>query len=329
MLALGLSLTWYSSYSHRSTASASPSSASLSKKAATANQLCVMSMSMASMRVPLSVRHNSTKATQPHSQPQQKLHYTSKNAIFVARLPLSATAETLRAAYGFEACGEIVSTEILLRADGGSRGCGYVLFKDGEEAVRRAVEMMEMKESGANENKLFVEPASPRSRSGTNTGAGAPGNVLYVGGLPSVARETDVRQMFAVFGELESVRLGKDRETGKMLGFAHVHFGVSGHTSSPGQSAKGSKGAKGSNEKGQIAAEQAIKKMNGRVMGTKKLRVNYATPRPDWERVYAVGQGPAAGVGAGGRGSGSSSRGRGEREFRRGGGGGGGRGGGR
>jgi nucleolin len=283
-----------------------------------------MSMSMASMRAPLSVRHNSTKATQPHSQPQQKLRYTSKNAIFVARLPLSATAETLRAAYGFEACGEIVSTEILLRADGGSRGCGYVLFKDGEEAVRRAVEMMEMKENGANENKLFVEPASPRSRSGTDTGAGAPGNVLYVGGLPSVARETDVRQMFAVFGELESVRLGKDRETGKMLGFAHVHFGVSGRTSGPGQIAKGSKGAKGSSEKGQIAAEQAIKKMNGRVMGTKKLRVNYATPRPDWERVYAVGQGqgPAAGggAGAGGRGSGSGSRGRGEREFRRGGG---------
>ena len=45
---------------------------------------------------------------------------------------------------------------------------------------------------------------------------------IYVGNLSFDATEEDVRQAFAEYGEVASVNIIKDRETGRPRGFAFV-----------------------------------------------------------------------------------------------------------
>ena len=47
---------------------------------------------------------------------------------------------------------------------------------------------------------------------------------IYVGNLPFSAREEDVRQLFAAYGEVVSVVLPTDRETGRSRGFGFVEM---------------------------------------------------------------------------------------------------------
>ena len=47
---------------------------------------------------------------------------------------------------------------------------------------------------------------------------------LYVGNLPYRANETAVRELFANYGQVESVRLMKDKHTGKRRGFGFVEM---------------------------------------------------------------------------------------------------------
>ena len=43
---------------------------------------------------------------------------------------------------------------------------------------------------------------------------------IYVGNLPFSATEAEVRALFADYGDIESVHLVNDRETGRPRGFA-------------------------------------------------------------------------------------------------------------
>ena len=45
---------------------------------------------------------------------------------------------------------------------------------------------------------------------------------LYVGNLPFSATEDEIRSLFGEFGEVESVSLVTDRETGRPRGFGFV-----------------------------------------------------------------------------------------------------------
>jgi len=47
---------------------------------------------------------------------------------------------------------------------------------------------------------------------------------LYVGNLPYRANETAVRELFSAYGNVESVRLMKDKHTGKRRGFGFVEM---------------------------------------------------------------------------------------------------------
>lgn len=47
---------------------------------------------------------------------------------------------------------------------------------------------------------------------------------LYVGNLSYTATEDDIRNAFAQFGEVTSVRIITDRETGRPRGFAFVEM---------------------------------------------------------------------------------------------------------
>lgn len=77
---------------------------------------------------------------------------------------------------------------------------------------------------------------------------------IYVGNLPFTATEDEVRALFAEHGEVESVALITDRETGRPRGFGFVEMAPD-------------------------AADAAIKALDGKEMGGRNLRVNEARPR--------------------------------------------------
>jgi RNA recognition motif-containing protein len=77
---------------------------------------------------------------------------------------------------------------------------------------------------------------------------------IYVGNLPFTASEDEVRDMFAAYGEVESVRLMTDRETGRPRGFGFVKMN----------------GAD---------ADSAIRALNGKNFGGRDLRINEAEDR--------------------------------------------------
>ncbi len=98
---------------------------------------------------------------------------------------------------------------------------------------------------------------------------------LYVGGLPYSTTESAVRELFADAGEVSTVRLIMDRETGQSKGFAFVDMADD------------------------AAAQEAITKFNGYQFGGRSLVVNEARPRED-----RAGGGGGYGGGGGSRGGG-------------------------
>jgi RNA recognition motif-containing protein len=82
---------------------------------------------------------------------------------------------------------------------------------------------------------------------------------LYVGNLPFNATEADVKALFERHGQVDSVKLINDRETGKPRGFGFVDMAP--------------------NE-----ALAAIEALNGFQMNGRALRVNEAQERPQRPR---------------------------------------------
>ncbi len=75
----------------------------------------------------------------------------------------------------------------------------------------------------------FVAPLIPNSTSNsTSSDTDVTSNddlkTLYVGNLPYRANETAVRELFSSYGNVESVRLMKDKHTGKRRGFGFVEM---------------------------------------------------------------------------------------------------------
>ena len=85
---------------------------------------------------------------------------------------------------------------------------------------------------------------------------------IYVGNLPFSASEDQVRQMFEAHGQVNSVKLINDRETGRPRGFGFVEMEGDG-------------------------AQEAIQALNGADFGGRTMKVNEARPRerrPERER---------------------------------------------
>lgn len=83
---------------------------------------------------------------------------------------------------------------------------------------------------------------------------------LYVGNLPHSTTEADLRTAFAVYGQVDSVNIITDRDTGRARGFAFVEMGDSG------------------------SAEKAIAALNGSDLGGRTIQVNEAKPKADRPR---------------------------------------------
>jgi RNA recognition motif-containing protein len=87
---------------------------------------------------------------------------------------------------------------------------------------------------------------------------------IYVGNLPFSASEDELRKLFSRYGEVHSVNLIMDRETGRPRGFGFVEMESEG-------------------------AQAAIAALNGTQLGGRALRINEARererkPRPPQSR---------------------------------------------
>ncbi|MDQ6975471.1 MAG: RNA-binding protein [Mariprofundaceae bacterium] len=80
---------------------------------------------------------------------------------------------------------------------------------------------------------------------------------IYVGNLSFRSTEDDLRDVFAEFGDVESVKIITDRETGRSRGFAFIEM---------------------SSDEG---AANAIASLNGQDHLGRDLTVNEARPRPN------------------------------------------------
>jgi RNA recognition motif-containing protein len=79
---------------------------------------------------------------------------------------------------------------------------------------------------------------------------------IYVGNLAFSATEDQVRDLFSEFGEIQSLAMINDRDTGRFRGFAFVEMEDS-------------------------AANAAIKALNGKEVDGRELNVNEARPREE------------------------------------------------
>ena len=77
---------------------------------------------------------------------------------------------------------------------------------------------------------------------------------IYVGKLPYSVTEDDLRTMFAEFGELEEVKIIRDKFSRQSKGFGFVEM--------PNNS----------------EADQAIKALNGKLVNGRNIKVNPADP---------------------------------------------------
>ena len=108
---------------------------------------------------------------------------------------------------------------------------------------------------------------------------------LYVGNLPYSATEATLRELFASCGEVTSVAIITDRDSGRSKGFGFVEMATD------------------------AAAQQAISQVNGKTVDDRAITV--AEARPQRERSnFGGGGGGRGGFGGGRGGRGGNRRGR-------------------
>jgi RNA recognition motif-containing protein len=83
---------------------------------------------------------------------------------------------------------------------------------------------------------------------------------LFVGNLSYNTTEDTLRTLFAEFGQIESVRLVSDRDTGRSKGFAFVEMSTVQD------------------------AEEAISRLNNMQIDDREIKVEKANPRPERDR---------------------------------------------
>lgn len=83
---------------------------------------------------------------------------------------------------------------------------------------------------------------------------------IFVGSLPFSIDEADLRDSFAVYGEVNSVKIITDKFTGRSKGFGFVEM------------------------ENDAEAQKAIEELNGATVGGRTIVVNKSEPKPEGER---------------------------------------------
>ena len=86
------------------------------------------------------------------------------------------------------------------------------------------------------------------------------GKRIYVGNMSYNTTEGALRTLFAEYGEIESVSMITDRDTGRPKGFAFVEMAT------------------------EQAANAAISALNGKSVDDREIKVNEAKPQADRDR---------------------------------------------
>lgn len=195
----------------------------------------------------------------------------------------------------FESCGEIISAKVMVdRETQRSRGFGYVEFATAEGA-QKALELNGKEVDG---RAIKVDLATPRAPNPEkrakvfNDQVSAPSETLFVGNLPFSANENGLYELFGEHGDVQSIRIPTDRETGAPKGFAYVQLNSVED------------------------AQKAFDSLKGTDYEGRTLRLDFSQPRP--ERTEGGGGGFGGGRGGGGgfgggRGGGGRGGGRGGR----------------
>jgi RNA recognition motif-containing protein len=109
---------------------------------------------------------------------------------------------------------------------------------------------------------------------------------IFVGSLPFKLEEADLKELFEAYGEVSSVKLINDRETGRSKGFGFVEM---------------------PDDEG---AQQAISALNGSEVGGRTIAVSQAEERkPSDRKSFGGGGGGGNRGGGGGYGGGGGNRG--------------------
>ncbi len=111
------------------------------------------------------------------------------------------------------------------------------------------------------------------------------GKKLYVGNLPYSATEATLRELFAPLGEVTSVSIITDRDSGRSKGFGFVEMAT------------------------EAAAQQAIAQINGKNLDERAITVAEARPQADRPGFGGGSRGGFGGGGRGGFGGGGGGRG--------------------
>ncbi|KAI9333551.1 hypothetical protein BDR26DRAFT_603353 [Obelidium mucronatum] len=155
------------------------------------------------------------------ASPPKKQQAVSSNdepkTVFVGNLSFNADEDTI--SEHFSVCGEVVSVRIINGPDGRKKGFGYVEFAD-SEAAKKALELADSEIDG---RAIRVDLSQPKPERKPEQKS-APADTLFVGNLSFDASEDGLKGIFAEHGEVTSVRIPTDRESGNPKGFAYVQF---------------------------------------------------------------------------------------------------------
>ncbi|KAF8082630.1 hypothetical protein N665_0817s0005 [Sinapis alba] len=173
-------------------------------------------------------------------------------SIFVGDLAPDVTDSLLYNTFS-EIYASVKATRVVIDAHGRSKGFGFVRFSDVNERKKAMKEMHGVKCSN---RAMRIGPATPKETTSfpqqgmytTNGATTCPSRdaTIFVGGLDSSVTSEDLKQPFSAYGEIVSVNI----PLGKDCGF--VQF---------------------VNRKN---AEEALKKLNGTVIGNRRVRLSWA-----------------------------------------------------
>ncbi|KIM20731.1 hypothetical protein M408DRAFT_55298, partial [Serendipita vermifera MAFF 305830] len=198
--------------------------------------------------------------------------------IFVGKLSWNVDDDWLKSE--FESCGEVVRASVQMdRQSGKSRGFGYVTFSTSAAAAKAVKEMNGKEIDGRAVNVDLATPKAPnpagRAKVFGDT-VSPESKVLFVGNVSFSATEDMLWEAFGEHGDVVSVRLPTDRDSGQMKGYGYVEFtDVAG-------------------------AKKAYENLTGYEIGGRNIRLDYSQPR-DNDGGGGGGRGGFGGRGGGGR----------------------------
>jgi nucleolin len=162
------------------------------------------------------------------------------NTIYVGNLPWEAKEDDIRGL--FQEFGEIESVNIVAdRMTGRPRGYCFIDMDNAEQAI---AELNEKEFGGRN---LRVNLAREKREHPAESG-----NKIYVGNLPWDTNESDIKELFQKYGEVTSVNMITDRETGRPRGFCFIEM---------------------------VDPDMAISELDDKEFGGRNLKVNRARER--------------------------------------------------